>query len=140
MIIDVSKHQGVIDWSKVAPKLDFVVLKASGKVKDPRFDYNAACVSRYGVPMHVFHFLYCKTEEKARKEAKLFSDSVGSYSPLFWVLDVEPAGGVPVKKMQAILDAFEDELRLLRGNDIRIALYIAHELRDKVALDYDRYS
>ena len=30
MICDVSRHQGKIDWAKLAPELDFVFIKASG--------------------------------------------------------------------------------------------------------------
>lgn len=140
MIIDVAKYQGQIDWDALAPSLDFVIIKASGKTKDPQFDRNAAEASRLGVPFHVYHFLYCTTEARARKEAKLFSDSVGAFKPLFWVLDCEAAWGVSKRKARAVAEAFEAELRRLRGDDIRVAVYIGHNVYKDYALDYARYS
>lgn len=139
MIIDVSKWQGGINWDLLAPALDFCWIKASGKEKDLFYDRNAAEAEAHGVPFHVFHFLYCTTEAAARKEAQLFATSVGRHAPLSWALDVEAESGIPAAKAPAILAAFEAELRAQRGQDIRIGLYIAHELRGKYDLDYGHY-
>lgn len=140
MIIDVSKHQGVIDWAALAPALEFCWIKASGKAKDPMFDANVTGAEARGVPYHVYHFLYCTTEAAARAEAQLFARSVGQHAPLSWALDVERESGIPAAKAPAILTAFEAELRRLRGQDIRIGLYIAHELRGEYKLDYGHYA
>ena len=59
--------------------------------------------------------------------AKLFSDSVGKFSPLVWVLDCEAAWGVADRKARVIAEVFESELRNLRGKDIRVALYVANQ-------------
>lgn len=140
MICDVAKYQGIIDWGRLASILDFVVIKASGKTKDPQFDRNAAEATRLGVPFHVYHFLYCTTEVRAKVEAKMFSDAVGEYRPLFWVLDCEKASGITAKKARTIVEAFEAELKRLRGNDIQVAVYIANELYKSWNLDYSRYA
>lgn len=140
VICDVSKWQGDIDWSKLASVLDFVVIKASGKEKDPFFDRNAAEAVAHGVPWHAYHFLYCTTEARARAEAKLFSDSVGRFTPLFWVLDCEGAWGVAKSKARKIAEVFETELRRLRGAAIRVAVYIGHNVYKDYALDYDHYA
>lgn len=139
MIIDVSKHQGAINWGLLAPALRFCWIKASGKVKDAYFDINVKGAEAHDAHWHVYHFLYCTSEAAARREARLFSDSVGSHRPLSWALDVERESGIPAAKARAILTAFEDELRRLRGQDIYIGLYIAHELRGEYDLDYDHY-
>lgn len=139
MICDVSKWQGAIDWSKLAPVLDFVAIKASGKEKDPFFDRNAAEAVAHGVPWHAYHFLYCTTEARAMAEAKLFSDSVGRFTPLFWVLDCEGAWGVAKSNARKIAEVFEAELRRLRGAAIRVAVYIGHNVYKDYALDYDHY-
>ena len=140
MICDISKYQGEIDWSKLAKALDFVVIKASGKTKDPYFDRNAAQAVAHGVPWHAYHFLYCTTEARAKTAAKLFSDSVGDYKPLFWVLDCEAEWGVSKRKARAVAEAFEAELRRLRGDDILVAVYIGHNVYKDYALDYSRYA
>ena len=139
MICDVAKYQGEIDWSKLAKALDFVVIKASGKTKDPYFDRNAALAVAHGVPWHAYHFLYCTTEARAKQEAKLFSDSVGRFTPLVWVLDCEAAWGVADRKARVIAEAFEAELRRLRGKDIFVALYVAHQKYKDWMLDYAHY-
>lgn len=139
-ICDVAKYQGLIDWSKLAPVLDFVVIKASGKEKDPYCDRNIAAAKKYGVPWHTYHYLYCTTIGKAVQEARLFSDSVGDNDPLFWVLDCETGSGIKAADARKICEAFEAELRRLRGNNIRVAVYIAHELYKSWALDYSRYA
>ena len=140
MICDISKYQGEIDWSKLAKALDFVIIKASGKTKDAQFDCNAAEATRLGVPWHAYHFLYCTTEARAKIAAKLFSDSVGDYKPLFWVLDCEAEWGVSKRKARAVAEAFEAELRRLRGDDILVAVYIGHNVYKDYALDYSRYA
>ena len=140
MICDVAKYQGKIDWDALTPALDFAIIKASGKTKDPQFDRNVAEASRLGVPWHAYHFLYCTTEARARNEAKLFSDSVGAFKPLFWVLDCEAEWGVSKRKARVVAEAFEAELRRLRGNDIRVAVYIGHNVYKDYALDYARYA
>lgn len=140
-IIDVSKHQGVIDWNKVkAAGVDFVVIKASGKTKDPYYDQNASECIRLGIPYHAYHFLYCTNVFQARTEARLFNTSVGKTEPLSFVLDCEGAWGVNKKDARAVAEAFEDELRSLRGNDIKVGVYIGHNVYKTYALDYNHYA
>lgn len=138
MIIDVSKHQGVIDWNKVAPKLDFCMIKASGLSKDPRYDYNAKECMRLGVAFHAYHYLYSVSETAAKKEAKLFADSVKGTTPLVYVLDMEYPS-IQANKARKIAETFETELRRILGNDIRVAVYIGNHLYKSWALNYSRY-
>ena len=145
MICDVSKHQGVINWDKLAPKLDFVVIKASGKYAngaDPYYASNVAGAVSHGVPFHVFHFLYCLTEAQAKRDAALFYNTVKSqgHMPLFWVLDCEKGWGIPRTKAKTIAETFEEELRRLAGKSIRVALYIGHDKYKEYAMNYSRYA
>lgn len=70
--IDVSKHQGVIDWSKV--KTDFAILRAGfGRYtsqKDPQFERNYAGAKAAGIPVGAYWYSYAKSAEEAREEAK----------------------------------------------------------------------
>jgi hypothetical protein len=73
VICDVAKYQGVINWDALAPQLDFVVIKASGKYEnqgDPTYARNVEGAVSHGVPFHVFHFLYCLTEAEAKRDAE----------------------------------------------------------------------
>lgn len=145
MICDISKHQGKIDWDKLAPNLDFVVIKASGLYEnngDPMYAANVAGAVSHGVPFHVFHFLYCKTEAEAKRDAGLFYRMVmgQGYEPLFWVLDCEAGWGIANDRARPVAEAFEAELRRLAGKDIRVAMYVAQQKYYAYALDYDHYA
>jgi len=139
-IIDVSKHQGVIDWNKVKPLVDFVVIKASGKTKDPYYNQNASECVRLNIPYHAYHFLYCTNIAEAKIEAKLFNDSVGKTDPLSFVLDCEKDWGVNKKDARKVATAFEEELRRLRGDKIKVAVYVGHEWYKPYDLDYEHYA
>ncbi len=70
--IDVSEHNGVIDWEKVkAAGIQFAMLRAGyGKGNaDKQFQRNAAACTRVGLPFGVYWFSYAATEEEAAREA-----------------------------------------------------------------------
>ena len=140
MICDVSKYQGRIDWDKLAPELDFVILRSSvGMNVDERYrEYAAACAAR-GVPYHAYHYIKATTAADARAEAGVMADAAAGTNPLFHVIDVE-YDRIPDSKARAVCEAFEDELCRLCPNDIRVALYIGHHLYRRWALDYGRYA
>ena len=63
--IDVSKHQGVIDWQKVKEAgIEFAMIRAgygAGNV-DAQADRNFSECNRLGVPCGVYWFSYAYTE------------------------------------------------------------------------------
>lgn len=121
MIIDVSKHQGAIDWDILAPKLDFVILKATGRDVDERFRENARACQARGVPFHVYHFMYAMTAKEAAQEAEFFWRIASPWKPVSYVLDIEGqalSGGV------SAAGAFIAELRRLGAK--RVGLYTAN--------------
>lgn len=72
--IDVSVHNGEIDWSKVkAAGVEFAILRAGfGKVikqKDERFEQNYAGAKAAGIPVGAYWYSYAKTVEEAKQEA-----------------------------------------------------------------------
>lgn len=97
--IDVSHHQGKIDWLTVAkstPKVDFAYIKASTGIgsQDPRAFYNATEAKRSGIKIGYYHFcsLNDKNEiEDATEEARWFIKVIKNL-PSFdmpLVLDIE---------------------------------------------------
>ena len=150
MICDVAKYQGKIDWAKLAPAIEdgYVAINASGKWAnqgDPQYDNNVTGAVLHGVPFHAFHFLYCLTVEEAKRDAGLFYRIVKARGiwPLFWVLDCEGGWGIPAKQARPVAEAFEAELRRLAREqgpgEIRVGLYIGHNVYKSYALDYGRY-
>ena len=74
--IDVSVHNGNIDWNRVkADGIEFAILRAGyGKLasqKDKQFENNYNGAKGVGIPVGVYWFSYAKTVEEARQEAEV---------------------------------------------------------------------
>ena len=149
MICDISKHQGAVDWDRLAPELDFVVIKAAGLYRngaDMQYAANVREAVAHGVPWHAYAFLYSMTEAEAKRDAWLFYETVKAQGhwPLFWVLDMEGGWGAKDRDVPKLAAVFEDKLRwLARENgpgEIRVAAYVAQEKYYDWALDYGHYA
>ena len=76
--IDVSKHNGVIDWEavKASGKVEFAILRAGyGKLvsqKDVQFERNYSECKRLGIPVGVYWYSYAITPAEATAEALTF--------------------------------------------------------------------
>lgn len=74
--IDVSEHQGKIDWERVKNNgIKFAILRCgygmdTTSQDDAEFERNANECERLGIPYGVYLFSYANTVEKARSEAK----------------------------------------------------------------------
>lgn len=75
--IDVSQHNGNIDWGKVkaSGKVDFAILRCGfGREHirqiDRTFERNYAECKRVGLPVGVYHYSYALSPEDAEKEAE----------------------------------------------------------------------
>lgn len=71
--IDVSKHNGVIDWDKV--KVDFAIIRIGigmyENQKDEMFERNYTEATKINIPVGVYHYSYAKSVDEAIKEAEL---------------------------------------------------------------------
>ena len=80
--IDVSRHNGVIDWAKVkADGVKFAMIRAgygAGTIDD-KFERNIKECNRLGIPCGVYWFSYAYTPEMARKEAQAVLKAVKPY-------------------------------------------------------------
>lgn len=80
--IDVSTHQGKIDWEKVkASGIDGVMIRAGyGRNNiDKQFVRNITECNRLGIPCGVYWFSYAYTEEMAKKEAEYCLEAIKPY-------------------------------------------------------------
>lgn len=73
--IDVSRHDGIVDWNKVkASGIDFAILRCgygrkSVRQIDEQFERNYRECKRVGIPVGVYHYSYAKNTEDAQLEA-----------------------------------------------------------------------
>ena len=99
-IIDVSKHQGKIDWLVAGQHIDGAIIRCGygsdmTKQDDVRFKENADACVKYGIPFGVYLYSYAKTIEQAKSEAahvlRLLEPYKGKLSyPVYY--DLEEAG------------------------------------------------
>ena len=75
--IDVSQHNGVIDWEKVkaSGQVDFAILRTGfgrehPRQIDSRFERNYAECTRLGIPVGAYHYSYALSPGDAEKEAE----------------------------------------------------------------------
>lgn len=101
--IDVSTHQGTIDWDEVAGAgLSFAIIKATqGRSEataglrnftDSKFKRNITEAHRIGLRIGVYHYLTAQTVSEAMEEAEYFLSVIEPYKSLIdlWaVVDVE---------------------------------------------------
>ncbi len=97
--IDVSYHNGIIDWDKVkADGIEFAILRCgygrkSVRQIDKQFEQNYRECKRVGMPVGVYHYSYAKNAADARLEAdfmlELIADKQFEYPVIF---DIEDEG------------------------------------------------
>ncbi len=73
--IDVSKHNGKIDWKEVKEDgIEYAILRAGlgkyAKQKDERFEENYAGAKAAGLPVGAYWYSYAVTVEEAKEEAR----------------------------------------------------------------------
>lgn len=93
--IDVSSHQGVINWEQVKSQVDFAIIRCGFGVNKPEYDdkqfiYNANECTRLGIPFGVYLYSYASNIENAKSEAEHTLRLIQNYKleyPVFY--DVE---------------------------------------------------
>lgn len=79
--IDVSEHQGRINWEQVKGNIDFAILRAGyGRNNiDKQFIRNISECNRLGIPVGIYWFSYAWNEEMAKNEAKYVLEAIKGY-------------------------------------------------------------
>ena len=79
--IDVSEHNGVIDWNKVKDHIDFVIIRAGyGRNNiDKQFIRNIKECNRLGIKVGVYWFSYALNVDMAKQEAKYALEAIKNY-------------------------------------------------------------
>ena len=80
--IDVSKHNGTIDWqkAKASGSVDFAVIRAGyGKLisqKDVQFERNYAECKKYNIPVGCYWYSYAHSVSEIQTEARVFLEVI----------------------------------------------------------------
>lgn len=80
--IDVSKHQGIINWNKVKKAgIEFAIIRAGyGKsTVDKYFIENIVGANTAGIEIGIYWFIYAKNKEEALKNAEMCHKTIEKY-------------------------------------------------------------
>ena len=117
-VIDVSKHNGAINWSDVKNDgIEGVIIRAGfGKLasqKDPTFETNYKGATAAGLHIGAYWYSYALVTSEARQEAKAFLECInGKQFDLPVYLDIEDKVQIPLTKTACtdMVKAFCDEM------------------------------
>ena len=131
--LDVSNHQGAIDWERVAgDDIEFVYIKATegGDFVDARFEENWDGAGAAGLERGTYHFFtLCRT---GADQARNFLDVVPREAELPVALDLEMGGNCrarpPVEGVLAEVQTFIELVEAETGNEV--VLYVLDDFNE----------
>lgn len=146
--IDVSEHQGVINWQKVkADGIQYAILRAGyGKSisqKDKQFDNNYNGCKNCGMPCGVYWYSYATSEDTARQEAQVCLEVIKGKKfeyPIFFDVEENSQFSLGKEKVSRIIQAFCSELEKagywagLYMSASPLQSYVTAEVRNRYAV------
>ncbi len=116
--IDISSHQGDIDWGKVASdkSIRFVYIKATegATYSSPHYGYNVTMARKHGLLVGSYH--YFTPTASVRDQFRNFSHlAAASSQDLIPMIDVEHSGGWSRNQLVDSVQAFADLIRTHYG-------------------------
>lgn len=115
-VIDVSEHQGAIDWNKVKSHIDGAIIRCGygddiTSQDDKQYARNLSECERLGIPKGVYLYSYATTETQAKSELAHILRLINGHNfelPIF--LDCEEAGteGFAPKACKIICDGLKE--------------------------------
>ena len=143
--IDLSCHNGSIDWSKI--KTDFVLLRAGyGKEitqKDDRFEEYYAGAKANGIPVGAYWYSYAMSIEEAIQEADVFLTTIKGKQfeyPVFYDVEESKQFELGKEKLSAIICAFLERVEAagyfvgLYGSASSLTTHTADDIKRKYAI------
>lgn len=87
--VDISEHNGDIDWSIAKDEVDFVIIRAGygNNHLDAKLGRNIDACSLYGIPVGIYWFSYALSEQDCVDEADACCNIINGYSlsyPIFY--------------------------------------------------------
>lgn len=124
--IDVAKWNGIIDWSKVkADGIVFAILKATRKdnVVEESFERNYAGCIENGIEVGAYRYVYAKTVEAARKEARALCEVLAGKKITYRIwLDMED-DSIKLIGAATLTDIINAEAEILQEAGFEVGIY-----------------
>lgn len=142
--IDISKHQGVVNWAKLAAehkagRLDFVILRAGygGGTIDPRFEEYYAAASAAGIPLGAYWYAYWGPYTPAQEAAGFLRAAEGKTFVYGLWYDVEYEPDILKLSKAGRTDQVLRGLAALAKSGRYVGLYASTDMVNN-RLEYDR--
>lgn len=143
--IDVSKHNGVIDWSLLKNFIDFAIIRAGyGRLasqKDIKFEANyQGCVNN-NIPCGAYWYSYALSVAEIQTEANVFLETIKGKKfeyPVYLDIEEQSQASLSSDTINAMIKAF---CTILEDNGYFVGVYSYDSFFSKVSSDVQsRYS
>ena len=117
--IDVSHHKGNINWNKVKPNIDFVILRLgwvgnkNNHTIDEKFEEYYNQCKKLNIPLGVYVYNYCNSEDTARSGAKWAIQQLYNKTlelPVYFDMEDDSIKDLGRDKLTNICIAFNSEI------------------------------
>ena len=146
--IDVSVHNGNIDWGKVkSDGIDFAIIRAGyGRLasqKDEKFEQNYAGAKAVGLPIGAYWYSYAMTPEEAELEADVFLSVIKGKQfemPVYFDLEEKKQFDLGKEKVSAIMRAFLEKVEAagyfvgLYGSASSLTTHTADDIKSRYTI------
>lgn len=146
--IDVSVHNGNIDWQKVKSSgIDFAILRAGyGRElsqKDARFEENYRNAKAAGIPVGAYWYSYATSEDEARIEADVFLSVIKGKQfefPVYFDVEEKKQFDLGKEKVSAIMRAFLEKVEAagyfvgLYGSASSLTTHTADDIKNRYTI------
>lgn len=149
--VDISYHNGNVDFNVLSHNVDFVIIRAGygqGNIDRKLSEYVAGC-KQYNIPYGFYWFSYAPVVSMAISEAKFFVEAVRKYNPVypvFYDYEDESKNGKTVSftEISNMASAF---IETVQSSGLTCGIYCdntyyegyANKFKDKVPIWYARW-
>lgn len=133
-IIDISHHQGDIDWLKASKEVALAIIRTQYGTStiDRKYQQNIEGCKKYKIPFGVYIYVTFKNAAEALAQAKDFYERAQAHKPLFYVVDVEESFGASVQNIVQGTQVFIDYLKV---QGVKVGLYTGHHFYKPYRMD-----
>lgn len=124
--IDISHHQGDINFDKLKGNIDFAMVRTSygSFYEDKKYKRNIKELERVGIPYGLYHFSYATNIESAKKEALGFINIIKKYNPTYpVVIDIESSSRTSNVRKDTLVDITSTICSMIEGAGYYVMIY-----------------
>lgn len=124
--IDISHHQGDIDFDKLKGNIDFAMVRTSygSFYEDKKYKRNIKELERVKIPYGLYHFSYATNVESAKKEATGFINIIKKYNPLYpVVIDIESSSRTSNVRNDTLVDITSTICSMIESAGYYVMIY-----------------